>query len=113
MYDEAVYVLSGRGSCTVSHFDGTKTSFEFGEGAFFVLPLNIMAQYHNASGVQPLRYFSVTNLPQIMRRSWATRTSSGTASTTSRTALAARTTTSTPKASCGAGASGRPISCRT
>jgi mannose-6-phosphate isomerase-like protein (cupin superfamily) len=68
MYDEAVYVLAGRGSCTVSHFDGTKTSFEFGEGAFFVLPLNITAQYHNASGVQPLRYFSVTNLPQMMRQ---------------------------------------------
>jgi mannose-6-phosphate isomerase-like protein (cupin superfamily) len=68
MYDEAVYVLSGRGACTVTQFDGAKTTFEFGEGAFFVVPLNATVQYHNGSGFQPCRFFSVTNLPQIMRQ---------------------------------------------
>ena len=52
----------------ITHTDGAKSTFEFGEGAFFAIPLNAMYQFHNGSGTQPCRYFSVTNLPGIMRQ---------------------------------------------
>lgn len=68
MYDEAVYILKGRGACTISLRNGAKTTFEFGEGAFFAVPLNATVQYHNGSGTEPCRFFSVTNCPAIIRQ---------------------------------------------
>jgi quercetin dioxygenase-like cupin family protein len=68
MYDEAIYVLSGRGTTSVWYDEGKKQTFEWGEGSFFVLPTNIWFQFFNVSGSQPARYFSVTNMPSIMRQ---------------------------------------------
>ncbi len=68
MYDEAIYVVSGRGTCTVWNNENQKQTFEWGEGSFFALPVNIHFQFFNGSGTQPARYFSVTNLPDMMRK---------------------------------------------
>jgi len=67
IYDEAIYVVAGRGTCSVWFDEKKKQTFEWGEGSFFVLPTNANYQFFNVSGSQPARYFSVTNLPQIMR----------------------------------------------
>lgn len=68
MYTGATYVLEGRGSATVWYEGGAKQTFEFGPGAYFVLPTNASYQIFNGSISQPLRYFSVTDLPELMRR---------------------------------------------
>ena len=68
MYDEAIYILSGRGACSVWYDEAHKQTFEWGEGSFFCLPTNINYQFFNVSGTQAARYFSVTNLPAIMRQ---------------------------------------------
>ena len=68
MYEEAVYVVSGRGTCSVWYDEKQKQTFEWGKGSFFALPTNISYQFFNASGSQPARYFSVTNLPTLMRQ---------------------------------------------
>ena len=67
IYDEAIHVVSGRGTCSVWFDEKKKQTFEWGEGSFFCLPTNANYQFFNVSGSQPARYFSVTNLPQIMR----------------------------------------------
>ncbi|MPZ15326.1 MAG: cupin domain-containing protein [Chloroflexi bacterium] len=68
LYDEAIYVVSGRGTASVWYDERRKQTFEWGEGSFFVLPTNMQYQFFNVSGSQPARYFSVTNLPAIMRQ---------------------------------------------
>lgn len=68
MYEEAVYVVSGRGTCTVWYDEAHKQTFEWGKSSFFALPTNINYQFFNGSGTQPARYFSVTNLPTLMRQ---------------------------------------------
>jgi quercetin dioxygenase-like cupin family protein len=68
IYDEAIYILSGRGTCSVWYDEAHKQTFEWGEGSFFCLPTNINYQFFNVSGTQAARYFSVTNLPTLMRQ---------------------------------------------
>ncbi len=68
MYDEAVYVLKGRGTASLWWEEHRKQTFEWGEGSFFALPLNVRYQLFNVSGSEPARYFSITNLPSIMRQ---------------------------------------------
>ena len=71
MYTEAIYVLSGRGSTTVWQEEGgAKQTFEWGPGSYFVLPTNAWHQFFNASLSQSTRWFSVTDLPDLLRR-WA------------------------------------------
>jgi uncharacterized RmlC-like cupin family protein len=70
MYTEAVYIVSGHGSTSVWHADGAEQTFEWGPGSYFVPPTNASYQFFNASLSQPVRYFSVTDLPELMRR-WA------------------------------------------
>ncbi len=68
IYDEAIYILSGRGATTVWFDEDTKQTFEWSEGSFFAIPTNAYFQSHNGSGQDPVRYFSVTNLPSMMRQ---------------------------------------------
>lgn len=68
MYTESTYVVSGRGSTQVWTADGAKQTFEWGPGSYFVLPTNASYQFFNASLSQPARYFSVTDLPDLLRR---------------------------------------------
>ena len=67
MYTEATYVLSGRGSTTVWLESGAKQTFEWGPGSYFVLPTNAWHQVFNASMSQSARWFSVTDLPELLR----------------------------------------------
>ncbi len=68
LYTEAFYVLSGRGSTTVWREEGGKQTFEWGPGSYFVLPTNAWHQFYNASMSQSARWYSVTDLPELMRR---------------------------------------------
>jgi mannose-6-phosphate isomerase-like protein (cupin superfamily) len=68
IYDEAIYILSGRGATTIWYDEKTKQTFEWNEGSFFALPTNASYQMFNGSGTEPARYFSVTNLPALMRQ---------------------------------------------
>ncbi len=70
LYTEAIYVLSGRGSTSVWREERAKQTFEWGPGSYFVLPTNAWHQFFNASLSQPARWFSVTDLPELLRR-WA------------------------------------------
>jgi mannose-6-phosphate isomerase-like protein (cupin superfamily) len=70
LYTELFYILSGTGSTTVWQDDGAKQTFEWGPNSFFALPTNASYQVFNASLSQLARYFSITDLPTMMRR-WA------------------------------------------
>lgn len=66
IYEEMVYVLSGRGATQVWYDEAHKVSFEWGPGSLFAVPVNASYRVFNGSGVQPARYVSVTNAPTIM-----------------------------------------------
>ena len=66
LFEEMVYVTQGHGATTVWHDDGHKHSFEWGPGSLFAMPLNASYQHFNSSGVEPARYFAVTNCCFIM-----------------------------------------------
>jgi uncharacterized RmlC-like cupin family protein len=64
LYEEVVYVLSGRGSTTIESADGKRRhSFEWGPKSLFALPLNARYRHFNASGSEPARFAATTNLP--------------------------------------------------
>jgi uncharacterized RmlC-like cupin family protein len=64
LYEEVVYVLSGRGSTTIESADGKRThSFEWGPKSLFALPLNARYRHFNASGSEPARFAATTNVP--------------------------------------------------
>jgi mannose-6-phosphate isomerase-like protein (cupin superfamily) len=67
LYEEIIYVVSGRGSTTVE-IDGRKHSFEWGPNSLFALPLNVPYQHFNASGTEKARLASANNLTAIMNQ---------------------------------------------
>jgi len=70
LYEELLYVLSGRGATVVWNGPGQGPegahSFEWEAGALFAPPLNTWHRLHNASGVEPARFLAVTNAPLVM-----------------------------------------------
>lgn len=66
MYDENIYVVSGRGATTIELPNGTKHTFEWGEGSGFGIPLNAKHQHFNGSGTEPARFAAVTDLPLML-----------------------------------------------
>jgi hypothetical protein len=52
LYDETLYVVSGRGSTTIE-IGGEKASFEWGPGSLFAIPLNCSYRLLNGSGTEP------------------------------------------------------------
>ena len=52
LYEEVVYVLSGRGSTTIDAADGTRHSFEWGPRSLFAIPLNTRYRHFNGSGAE-------------------------------------------------------------
>ncbi|MBM2811212.1 MAG: reactivating factor for ethanolamine ammonia lyase [Chloroflexi bacterium] len=70
IYDELIYVLSGRGSTRVwsGPRDGAAggAAFEWEAGALFAPPLNCWHQIYNLSGDEPARFMAVTLAPLVM-----------------------------------------------
>ncbi len=67
MYEEVMYVVSGRGATSVWLEEGQKATFEWAAGSLLVIPLNARYQHFNGSGTEPARYVSMTNAPPVMR----------------------------------------------
>jgi gentisate 1,2-dioxygenase len=66
LYEEMIYIASGRGATTVWQGDGRQHSFEWHTGSLFAVPLNAWYQHFNGSGSDSARYFAVTNTPFMM-----------------------------------------------
>jgi oxalate decarboxylase/phosphoglucose isomerase-like protein (cupin superfamily) len=66
IFEEMIYVLSGRGSTTVWNDEGHRITFEWQAGALFAIPLNCMHQHFNGSGKDAARFVAVTNGPPVI-----------------------------------------------
>ena len=67
LYEEVVYVLSGRGSTTIETADGRKHLFEWGPKSMFAIPLNTRYRHFNGSGSEAVRMVTTTSLPIVMK----------------------------------------------
>jgi uncharacterized RmlC-like cupin family protein len=65
LFEETVYVLSGRGSTVVWGQNGNQHMFEWQPGSLFAIPLNSSHQHLNGSGDQTARLMYVTNAPVV------------------------------------------------
>ena len=66
LFEEVIYVLSGRGSTTIEAADGRKHTFEWGPRSLFAIPLNTKYHHFNGSGSEKALLASTTNLPGVM-----------------------------------------------
>jgi uncharacterized RmlC-like cupin family protein len=66
LFEEVVYVLSGRGSTTIEPPGEAARSFEWHTGSLFALPLNMRYTHYNGSGREAARLVSTTDLPLVM-----------------------------------------------
>jgi mannose-6-phosphate isomerase-like protein (cupin superfamily) len=68
MYEEIVYVFSGRGATSIWLDENNKQSFEWGAGSLFAIPLNANFQHFNGSGAEPARLMSMTTAAPVLRQ---------------------------------------------
>ncbi len=65
MYDELIYIWRGRGLAEVWHVEGSKRTFEWGEGSLFAVPTNAWHRLVNG-GREPVLFLAATNAPAVM-----------------------------------------------
>ena len=68
LFEELIYVVSGRGATTVWNEGGTRQTFEWQEGSLFSPPLNCWHRHFNVQGDAPARYVALTDAPQMINR---------------------------------------------
>jgi quercetin dioxygenase-like cupin family protein len=61
-YEQVIYVLSGRGYTTFSQ-NGQPNKFEWEEGSFFSIPMNLTHRHYNADSANPARLLVITTFP--------------------------------------------------
>lgn len=66
LYEETVYILSGRGASRIWYDGQEPETFEWQAGSLFAIPLNAWYQHFNV-GSEPTRYIGVTTLPPLLR----------------------------------------------
>ncbi|HLC26678.1 MAG TPA: cupin domain-containing protein [bacterium] len=66
LFEELIFVLSGRGATTVWQEGGKKLTFEWQAGSLFSPPINTWHQHFNGQGNQPARYVAVTTAPTMI-----------------------------------------------
>jgi quercetin dioxygenase-like cupin family protein len=66
IFEEEIYVLSGRGATLVGDDPHSRTSFEWKAGSIFAVPINVWHQHLNGSGSEPARFVAVTTAPITM-----------------------------------------------
>lgn len=66
LYEEFIYVVSGRGTASVWYGSTSKRSFEWRQGDLFAPPLNAWYQLTNSQRDKPVRMFVVTGAPVFM-----------------------------------------------
>lgn len=67
MYEELIYVLSGRGYSVVQQEGRRQEKVEWSEGDLFSPPLNVKHQHFNADDARPARLLAITTLPYMMQ----------------------------------------------
>lgn len=65
LFEEIIYILSGRGATTIWNEDLARQSFEWQEGSLFAIPLNTWHQHFNGQGDKPCQYIAATNAPLV------------------------------------------------
>jgi len=65
IYDEFLFVVSGRGATEVWVEEGPRRSFEWGQGSAFAMPLNAWHRLMNGSS-EPALIMGLTTAPRIM-----------------------------------------------
>lgn len=66
LFEEMVFVLSGRGATAIWNEGGPKQTFEWQQGSLFAPPLNCWRQHFNGQGDQPARLLAVTSAPTVI-----------------------------------------------
>src|SRR5204862_6645544 len=68
-FDEAVYVIQGRGAASVWSSDGPRKSFEWSENSMFLLPRHHFHQLSNTSGSRRARLLHYNYFPLLLSAS--------------------------------------------